>query len=99
MPFRCNLYRYNVCKADATNALGMARGFEGGFNGYGEGEAWERSEGKTNEEGERNMKKTMETTTSAVAAAAAAAVGTHPNAVGEGRDIAALWWVCTSVQE
>ena len=26
----------DVCKADATNALGMAKGFEGGVSGYGE---------------------------------------------------------------
>ena len=25
-----------MCKADATNALGMAKGFEGGVSGYGE---------------------------------------------------------------
>ena len=26
----------DVCKADATNALGMAKGFEAGVSGYGE---------------------------------------------------------------
>ena len=29
----------DVCKADATNALGMAKGFEAGVSGYGEDEA------------------------------------------------------------
>lgn len=77
----------DVCKADATNALGMARGFEGGFNGYGAGEPWEK-----NAEKSKAMKLVAASVNSV--GIAAAAVGSHPKAVGEGRDVAALWrWV------
>ena len=61
------------------------RGFEGGFNGYGEGEAWER---------EKNKKIGRNGGTETEPDTDDARTGAHPNAVGEGRDIAALWrWV------
>ena len=75
----------DVCKADATNALGMARGFEGGFNGYGAGEPWESENvGRVGENAGKLPRDDDRPWT----------LGSHPNAVREGRDVAALWrWV------
>ena len=148
----------DACKSDATNALGMARGFEsGGVNGYvGEDAAgagrYDQAEVKAKDEGkgeanakesrakeEENAKASVYSSPSSSASpsnvfssfanriasffatpnfssssstsssssshpssddprdarrAAAPAVGSHPNAVGEGRDVAAMWrWV------
>ena len=123
----------DACKSDATNALGMARGFEsGGVNGYvGEDAA---GAGRYDQAREDDARKTTTTTNASVSTktnasvstktnasvsssvfsslanafaslfassssddprdarrAAAPPVGAHPNAVGEGRDVAAMW--------
>ena len=115
----------DACKSDATNALGMARGFEsGGLNGYvGEDAA---GAGRYDQAREDDAQKTTTRTNASVSTktnasvsssvfsslanafaslfassssddprdarrAAAPPVGAHPNAVGEGRDVAAMW--------
>ena len=68
----------DVCKADATNALGMAKGFEGGVSGYGDDVSFFNADAVgTNDFG-----------------FAGEYTSNHPNAVGHGRDVATLWrWV------
>lgn len=68
----------DVCKADATNALGMAKGFEGGVSGYGDDVSFFNADAV----GESDF------------GFAGEYISNHPNAVGHGRDVATLWrWV------
>ena len=68
----------DVCKADATNALGMAKGFEGGVSGYGDDVSFFNADAV----GTSDFGFAGEYTSN------------HPNAVGHGRDVATLWrWV------
>ena len=65
----------DACKADGTNALGMARGFDAGAkNGYAEPS--EPSDSDDPRDSARSRQPPL---------------GSHPNAVGLGRDVAAMW--------
>ena len=68
----------DVCKADATNALGMAKGFEAGVSGYGEDVSFfnENAVGVSDYGSAGKYK------------------SNHPDAAGHGRDVATLWrWI------
>ena len=68
----------DACKADGTNALGMARGFDAGAkNGYAD--RAERSEPSDSDDPRDSARSRQPP------------LGSHPNAVGLGRDVAAMW--------